>query len=67
MILSKGWLFRLGIFLKDFGERHPWLSLGIVRPLGLKLKDWVLEHSTAGEMVKHEKQTAYNNTGKTGR
>jgi hypothetical protein len=52
MILNKGWLFRLGIFMKDLGERHPWLSLGIVKPLGLRLKDWVLTHSTVGDLEK---------------
>jgi hypothetical protein len=46
----KGFLFRLGIAMKDFGERHPWLSLGIVKPIGLALKDWVLNHSTVGEI-----------------
>jgi hypothetical protein len=50
MIVNKGFLYRLGMAMKNFGERHPWLSLGIVKPLGLKLKDWVLAHASIGEM-----------------
>jgi hypothetical protein len=37
--------------MKDFGEQHPRLSLGVVKPLGLKLKDWILVHSTIEGMT----------------
>jgi hypothetical protein len=44
----KGFLFRLSESMKNFGERHWWSAW--IKPIGLKLKDWVLTHSTIGEM-----------------
>jgi hypothetical protein len=64
MIFDKGWLFRLGISMKDFGERHPWLSLGIIKPLGLRLKDWVLTHSTVEDLYRGKCQRCDKAAGK---
>jgi hypothetical protein len=45
----KGFLFRLGSKMKDFGERHPWS--GFVKTIGMRLRDWVLRHSTVGDLM----------------
>jgi hypothetical protein len=55
MFLGKGAIYRMGIVIKEFGERMaliPPLRLicDPVIDLGLSIKDWVLNHSTVVEM-----------------
>jgi hypothetical protein len=48
----KGWIYRRAVGLKDLGERiRPRRIGGVVRDIGLAVRDWVLGHSTAGEFM----------------
>jgi hypothetical protein len=41
IVFLSGWLYRRAINLKDAGERLRW---GWLIRLGLRLRDWVLDH-----------------------
>ena len=52
----KGWLYRRAVDIKDFGERiRPRFIGGIIRDIGLALRGWVLDNSTAGDFCKPHK------------
>jgi hypothetical protein len=55
MFLNKGAIYRMGIAIKEFGERMAlipplrFICVPVIN-LGLSIKNWALNHSTVAEM-----------------
>jgi hypothetical protein len=48
----KGWIYRRAVNIRYFGERIRPLFVGrFIRDIGLALRGWVLDHSTATEVA----------------